>query len=1448
MTMKNTAMQDLGKTLPVFIMLTAAGLAGNYFSFEIFFDIEFVFGSVFAMLALQLFGLRTGVLAAALISSMTWQRWNHPYGLMVMTAEVLFVGLLVRKKKTGFVEADALFWLCLGMPLVYLFYHVVMQIPTSHATITMLKQAVNGIVNVLTARLIFMTVPSRFKESTYSLQELIFNIMVFFVLIASLLLLTVQGRKELAETDRSIRGSLGFARERASGNIEKWLNANLYMIEYVAKESEKQPVTRLQQIVELSVDTHHDLIRMGIMDRSAVSIAYAPRIDELGHSNIGKNFADREYLPALKQTLKPMLSEIMTGRVGVPSPVVALLVPRVLQGEYAGYVGGILNLEGLQKLIALNAKGQMVQGLFFTLVDSRDRVIVTNRADMKMMHTFSRGPGELNKLEAGIFQWLPPGSRNRSVSDRWNNSYYVAESTIGNLSEWKLILDMPIAPLQQRLFEKYTTYFGEVFVLILAALLLARLLSRKLVSSLQELGTVSADIPSKLLTGGEITWPRSSISETQHLVDNFMEMTLALAHQFKEIRNMNRQLEERVHDRTRELQESEKRFRAQYRWLPVPTYTWQQEGDDFILIDCNAAAETISAGKISGYFGSRAGLLYQDRPDIVEDIRACLQQQGHFGREMTYTLRTTGVTKDFSVDYVFVPPDMVMVHTEDITERKKAANAVRESEERLRLALSSAGQGWFDLEVQTGKVTVSPEYVSLIGYDPEEFSTSLNEWINNIHPEDRDAVVREYHECLATGGPRTMEYRRRTKSGDWKWISSVGKIVEFDAGRKPLRMIGIHTDITGRKKAEEVLTTSSTRLSTLISNIRDAVLFEDENRKILYTNQQFCDLFSIPAPPEALIGADCRKAAQDSCSLFASPDCFLSRVEDLLERREVVAGEECQLADGRVLERDYAPIMVRGEQKGSLWTYRDITERKRAEEQLRRSEQLLKDVTSNLGVGVYVFDAGGKITFMNPMAEYLWGWTKEELNEKGAHALVHYLRPDGSPLPLEECRMHGVITHKAAYVSSDEVFVRRDGTVFPISVISTPLMKDGAVQGSVTAFRDITEDKRMEEEVRKAQKLESVGILAGGIAHDFNNLLTGIMGNISLGKIFLAEGKPERVAPLLNNAEEASEAAKELSFRLLTFSKGGDPVRKVSSIEGLLRRSAALALSGSNVAAVFALSPDLCPIEVDEGQMLQVFNNILINAKEAMPQGGTVTITGENCSITAGDTDPLKAGSYAKISIKDTGRGIARMHLERIFDPYFSTKGLGSRKGTGLGLSICMSVVKKHEGHISVESREGAGATFHIWLPAASAVCEPREAVPAKIKPVTRKILFMDDDERIRNLVENMMEFLGCEVVFADSGAEAIEIYSRNRAAGSSFDAVILDLTIQGGMGGDEAVKRLLEIDPGVKAIISSGYADSPVLKHFSEYGFVDAIAKPYRIEQLKTLLGKLFPSDKPAS
>jgi PAS domain S-box-containing protein len=504
----------------------------------------------------------------------------------------------------------------------------------------------------------------------------------------------------------------------------------------------------------------------------------------------------------------------------------------------------------------------------------------------------------------------------------------------------------------------------------------------------------------------------------------------------------------------------------------------------------------------------------------------------------------------------------------------------------------------------------------------------------------------------------------------------------------------------------------------------------------------------------------------------------------------------------------------------------------------RVAEQALRNVTSNLGEGIYVYQENGAITFMNPTAERLLGWSAEELNEKGAHNLIHGHRADGTPLPAEECGMLRVIKSGKLYHSRDEVMMRRDGTVFPVSVVSTPIMENGKVTGSVTAFCDITDERKLEAELLKLQKLESVGVLAGGIAHDYNNLLQAIMGNISLARIYLDQHSPGKALALLQEAEAASESAKDLSFRLLTFSRGADPIRKVSAVSDLIEKSTRLSLSGSNLLCDAVLPVDLRPVYVDEGQMTQVFNNILVNAREAMPQGGAIAIRAENVAIGAGDPLPIQAGDYVKISIRDSGPGIPEELQSRIFDPYFTTKEMGSIKGTGLGLAICMSIINKHHGHIGIESRKGAGTTIYLYLPAASSDDGVSQNAHAGIPE--NSLLFMDDDEKIRSVFGRMASQLGYAVEYASNGNEAIVLYSEASKAGRTFYGVILDLTVQGGMGGVEAVKKLLELDPGVKAIISSGYAHDPVIDQYPEYGFVAAITKPFNMDQLKTLLDKL--------
>jgi CheY-like chemotaxis protein len=381
---------------------------------------------------------------------------------------------------------------------------------------------------------------------------------------------------------------------------------------------------------------------------------------------------------------------------------------------------------------------------------------------------------------------------------------------------------------------------------------------------------------------------------------------------------------------------------------------------------------------------------------------------------------------------------------------------------------------------------------------------------------------------------------------------------------------------------------------------------------------------------------------------------------------------------------------------------------------------------------------------------------------------------------------------------------------------------------------DITARKLAETDLLRAQKLEAVGVLAGGIAHDFNNLLTAILGNISTVKRSLAQD--DNIHKRLADAEKASLMARELTRQFLTFSKGGAPIKKTASIGDLIRESAILILRGSDVNCIFSIDGDLWPVQADEGQINQVINNLVINAVEAMPGGGSIHIKAENFPLEPESGLPLKGGDYVKISVKDQGSGIPEDAVEKIFDPYFTTKPTG----TGLGLSTSYSIVKNHNGYIGVESRPGLGTVFSIYLPASE-----DNVVAAKIPdlpvPGKGRVLVMDDEKIIRTAAGLMLKDLGYSAEFARDGQEAVETYKKAKELKRPFDAVIIDLTVRGGMGGKETIKKLVEIDPGIKAIVSSGYSKDPIMANYSQYGFCGVVEKPYTLNELSHVLHRVI-------
>ena len=413
-------------------------------------------------------------------------------------------------------------------------------------------------------------------------------------------------------------------------------------------------------------------------------------------------------------------------------------------------------------------------------------------------------------------------------------------------------------------------------------------------------------------------------------------------------------------------------------------------------------------------------------------------------------------------------------------------------------------------------------------------------------------------------------------------------------------------------------------------------------------------------------------------------------------------------------------------------------------------------------------------------------------------------------------------------------WVRQDGTIIDVMLSSAPLFQGGQSQEILFTAMDITERKKLEAARYTIDKMESLGIMAGGIAHDFNNVLMSILGNISL--VGLAATSAE-IEERLGDAEQGCRQAMLLAKQLLTFAKGGAPVKKPDDLRLIIQEAARLALSGSKSKTIFSFPEDLYTVDVDRGQMHQVITNLLINADQAMPLGGQIHIRAENFATKRKPTPMLLPGKYVLVTIADQGMGIASDQLDKIFDPYYSTK----QKGSGLGLATVYSIVKQHGGVITCDSKLGQGAVFSLYLPAAKNSEKVEQLGGKRLFTGRGRILVLEDDATVTAVMQRTLAKLGYKPVFAPEGQEALDLFARDRHSREPFDLVILDLTIPGGMGGLETFKGMLAQAPRTKAIVSSGYADDPVLANFQNFGFRGVIIKPYRITELSEVLHRVI-------
>jgi len=884
------------------------------------------------------------------------------------------------------------------------------------------------------------------------------------------------------------------------------------------------------------------------------------------------------------------------------------------------------------------------------------------------------------------------------------------------------------------------------------------------------------------------------------------------------------------------------------------------------VVDANRIVLRLSGvANVADYVASLRG---EPTPEVLAAFVAQLKCLWAGVSKMTRELNNRGIDglpghslMHWSAPVVEGQPDYsrVQVAFTDLSGLRAAEGKLQDVEDRWRLAVMGINAGIWEFDFATKETFVSERWQEIIGYSSTEMVNPGEDFWPRIHPDDAKDVKSKLQAYL-TGKSTSYaaEFRMRCKDGHYKWIRSQAMAL-FDLSDKPIRMVGSHTDIDERKRGEDQLRASEARYRVLFENSPVAIIeydlrglrawlaglraegvadfntYADAHPEVFNHTLNGMVLTGVNNATFRLVGAADNAEVFASLSRIVTSDVVMVRralCHALWDGKTAIEGEmQINAIDGtprRVFYRWWVPSV--GGEPNYAWSQVvlvDLTGIKRTEAALAAERERLAVTLRAMAESVITTDVQGRVLFLNEAACELTGWT--------ATTAMGRLLEEVCVLRHEKSRQ-ALPPLVAAAISSDRVADLPPRTAL-FDRTATPRLVEGRCApihdvhnqaiGAVLVLRDVTERARLEAEILRASKLESVGVLAGGIAHDFNNLLTVVMGNITLAmldeKVMAAAGR------WLQNAEVGVMRARDLTHQLLTFARGGEPVRSAVNLPDIIKEAAQFALHGSKARCDFTIDEGLWTADVDKGQIGQVVQNLVLNAVQAMPEGGVIQIRLANQRLGQATVAQLGAGEYLCVTLQDTGEGIPAENLPHIFEPYFTTK----KSGNGLGLAMVYSIIRRHSGHIEAESELGRGTRFRFWLPAVpGVVVVPHEVAPAP-QTYTGRVLFMDDEEPLRLMVSALLERLGFQVVLAVDGQEAVSLYFEALAAHARFDLVIMDLTVPGGMGGKEAMLELRQRDPEVKGLVSSGYSSDPIMANFRAHGFNGMVAKPYRLTEL---------------
>jgi two-component system cell cycle sensor histidine kinase/response regulator CckA len=876
------------------------------------------------------------------------------------------------------------------------------------------------------------------------------------------------------------------------------------------------------------------------------------------------------------------------------------------------------------------------------------------------------------------------------------------------------------------------------------------------------------------------------------------------------------------------LRRSEERYRSLFEGLPVGLFRSTPDGR---FLDANSAfTRLLGCPDIETLLNMPATEFYRDPKERMQWKKLTEKEDGSHAYEVQWKkLDGTTIWVRESARTVKDAEGNVLYYegaAEDITEQKRAEEALQASEEKYRTILETIEEGYYETDIKGNFIFLNSSLCEIIGYSRNELLSMNNRMI--LDEENARRVYKTFNNVYKTGTPfMALDHEIIRKDGE-KRYAEVSVSLKRNPKGQPIGFHGIIRDLTEQKQAEKEIERRQKYLESVLHNAPDAIVTLDASHRIIDWNPGSEQVFGYTR--DEVVGKD----LDDIVARKDMLDEARSNTQKLLSGEKLLPRETVRYRkDGTQVNviASGSPIIIDGELQGTVAMYTDISESKRAEEALRMSEERYRSLYESSIDGILYSDLKGNIIDANPSFLRMLDYSKEEITQMSIQDITPQKWQDA-----ETELMRGELFSRGYSPDFEKEYIKKDGSVIPASIRAWFMRdKDGTPSGVWGIVRDITELRHAEEEKRTleaqlqyAQKMEAIGTLAGGIAHNFNNLLMGIQGNASLLLLKTDPSHPNYTR--LKSIEKAVENGSKLTSQLLGYAREGRYEIKPLDVNRLVRETAGtFAIAKREIRFHQDLAEELWGVMADQGQLEQVMLNLFVNAAEAMPKGGDLFVKTEKVTHRELTGKPYKAkpGNYVLISVRDSGMGMDQKTMERIFEPFFTTKGLS--RGTGLGLASVYGIIKAHAGYIDVKSKKGEGTTFSIYLPASGNKLREEHEPSLEIVTGTETVLLADDEEMILDVGTQMLETLGYRVMVARGGKETVDVYEKNS---DTIDLVILDM-IMPDMGGGDTFDRLKEINPSVKVLLSSGYSIDGQAQEIMGRGCDGFIQKPFRMEEL---------------